>query len=262
MGGHVGVAGRVVVVTGASAGIGKATAAVLAQKGANVVVVARRAERLEALVAELASLPGERLALAGDLRDTTFCRQLVEETVAHFGRIDVLINNAGLGHKSQLADLPTEHARAILDVNVLALLTTAQAAIPHMRRQGSGHIINISSILSPRPLPNTAFYSASKSMVTALSRGLRMELRATPIVVTTVYPGTTETEFHTASLGGDGRGNVAVTRVSAEKVARAIVKAIEKERTDVTVTPLDWAFLHLNRLFPRLGDWLVGRFLN
>lgn len=249
------------VVTGASAGIGKATATELAKQGANVVVVARRVERLQELVAELAQFPGERLALAGDLSDVAFCQQLVEETVAHFGRIDILINNAGLGHKSYLADLPLEHARAILDVNVLSLLATAQAAIPHMRRQGRGQIINISSILSPRPLPNTAFYSASKSMVTAMTRGLRMELRNTPIVVTTVYPGTTQTEFHDSALGGDGKGNVAVRRVSAEKVAHKIVKAIEKGHTEVTITPLDWAFVHLNRLFPRLGDWAVGRFL-
>ncbi|MCO5195411.1 MAG: SDR family NAD(P)-dependent oxidoreductase [Anaerolineae bacterium] len=255
------VANCVVVVTGASAGIGRATATVLAEKGAHVVVVARRAERLETLVAELASFPGERLALAGDLSDTAFCQAVVEQTVAHFGRIDILINNAGLGHKSYLADLPLEHARAILDVNVLAVLATSQAAIPHMRRQGRGQIINISSILSARPLPNTAFYSASKSMVTALTRGLRMELRNSPIVVTTIYPGTTQTEFHDSALGGDGTGNVAVTRVSAEKVARKIVNAVEKGRTEVTITPLDWAFVHLNRLFPRLGDWVVGLFL-
>jgi short-subunit dehydrogenase len=249
---------RVVVVTGASAGIGAALVRQLAQRGAHVVLTARRLERLQALVTELAPFPGERLALPGDIQDEAFCRALIGETVARFGRIDVLVNNAGLGHKSDLAEMPADDARTLIGTNLYGLLFASQAAIAAMRRQGHGQIINVSSIVGQRPLPNNALYTASKTAVNFVSRALRMELRHTPLIITSVYPGRTRTEFDQAKLGGvtQRRGGV-----SADRVAIAICRAIEKPRREVYITLYDWLFTHLNRLFPHTTDWLFGRLL-
>lgn len=252
------LAGKVVIVTGASAGIGAALARALAQRGAHVVLTARRRERLEALAEELRALPGERLVLPGDIADEPFCRLLVEETVARFGRLDVLINNAGVGHKSRLAEIPPHDVQTILGTNLTGLLYAGQAALRPMLQQGSGQIVNVSSIVGQRPLPQNALYCATKAAVNFVSRGWRLELRHTPIVITTVYPGRTRTEFDQAKLGGvtQRRGGV-----SAERVARVICHAVERPRAEVYVTWYDWAFAHLNRLFPRLTDWLIGRLL-
>lgn len=256
----------VVIVTGASAGIGRATAVALAESGAAVVVTARRAERLQALAEEMAGSNGRIHPIPGDIQDETFCHQLVQETVARYGRLDVLINNAGLGHKSQLAEIPAADIHTILNTNIAGLLYTSQAAVPQMKQQDSGQIINVSSIISQRPIPNAGVYTASKTAVNFLSRTMRMELAATNIIVTLVYPGRTQTEFGQALLGQKGANPAAFGRTSPEKVAQAIVKAIRHGRTEVYITPTDWLFAHLNRLFPRSTDWLTrfifSRYLN
>lgn len=248
---------KVIVVTGASAGIGAAMVRVFAQAGANVVLVARRVEKLTSLAVALDGYTGKRMVLAGDLQDADFCEQIVKETVAEFGRIDILINNAGLGHRTPLSQIPLLHMQTIVATNIFALLLTSQAAITQMRLQGSGQIINVSSIVGQRPLLNAGFYCASKAAVNFINRSLRMELRQTPIIITSLYPGMTDTNFHEAILGeARQRG---WRGVSAEKVARATLYAIQKQRTEVYVTPVDWLFTHLNRLFPRLTDALAAR---
>lgn len=250
---------KVILLTGASAGIGRATAVALAQSGANVVLIARRQERLEALVDELATYPGQRLAIAGDVGDETFAHTAVAQTLATFGRLDVLINNAGLGHRSHLAEMPTTDMHRLWDTNVIGLMYFTQAAIPHMKQQGDGHIINVSSIISQRPLPNMGLYCASKTAVNFISRALRMELRPYHIRVTIVYPGRTQSEFGDALLGQQGANPTRVARVSADRVAQAITKAIRTGKTEVYITWTDWLFTHINRLFPRATDWLVER---
>ena len=250
---------KVILLTGASAGIGRATAVALAQSGADMVLIARRQERLAALVEELAAYPGRRLALAGDIGEAAFAATAVAATITTFGRLDVLINNAGLGHRSHLADMPAADMHRLWNTNVMGLLYFTQAAIPHMKEQGGGHIINVSSILGQRPLPNMGLYCASKTAVNFISRALRMELRPYHIRVTTVYPGRTLTEFGDALLGHPGANPSRVARVPAERVAQAIVKAITTGKTEVYITWTDWLFTHLNRLFPRATDWLVER---
>ncbi len=248
----------VIIVTGASAGIGRATAVALATLGATVVATARRGERLQALAEEMAGGNGRIHPIPGNIQDEAFCHQLFEETVTQYGRLDVLINNAGLGHKSQIAEMPTADIRTIFDTNVMGLLYTIQAAVPQMKRQGGGQIINVSSIISQRPIPNGGIYTASKTAVDAISRSLRMELRPYNITVTLVYPGRTQTEFGAALLGQKGANPSAFGRTSPDKVARAIVKAIRHGRTEVYVTPSDWLFSQVNRLFPRTTDWLTN----
>lgn len=250
----------VVIVTGASAGIGRATAVALAQSGAHVVVTARREARLQQLAAELAGLPGRCLVVAGDIRDEAFAPELVAQAVAAFGRVDVLINNAGIGHRSQLADMPLADMQAIWQTNVVGLLAMTQAVVAQMKQQGGGQIINVSSIVSQRPLPDSGVYGASKTAVNFLSRSLRMELKADHIIVTLVYPGLTATEFSVARLGKKGGNRFGLKGIPAERVARAIVKAIRYGRSEVYVTWYDWLISHINRLFPRLIDWVITRF--
>lgn len=245
----------VVILTGASAGIGAATAGALARAGANVVLSARRAERLDALRASLAHWPGERLVVPGDMREPAAAEALVAAALERFGRLSVIINNAALGHVSTLETLPIDDMRTLYETNVQAVLALTQAALPALRA-GGGQIVNVSSIVSQRPLPRGAFYAGTKAMVNYLSRGLRMELRGSGIVVTTVYPGYTQSEFHLATLGGQ-RPPGRYRGVPAERVARAIVHAIEREKQEVYVTWLDWAFTHANRLFPRVLDRLL-----
>jgi short-subunit dehydrogenase len=250
---------KVIIVTGASAGIGKATAVALAAAGANLVLVARREERLQTLRQQLAALPGKRLVIAGDIRQESFAPHLVEQTVAEFGRLDILINNAALGHRSLLVDMPPEDMRTILETNILGLLFITQAALKIMQEQRSGQIINISSIVGQRPLPNSALYSASKTAVNFLSRSLRIECRPYNIKVTTVYPGLTRTEFGQARLGEKGVNRFGLQGVPAEQVAAKILSAIKHGRSEVYITWYGWLFVYLNRLFPRLTDWLITR---
>ncbi len=252
----------IIIVTGASAGIGRATAVSLAKLGANLTITARRQERLELLAAELSANAGHSLAIPGDIGDPAFAHEIVERTVAEFGRVDVLINNAGVGHKSELAAMSPADAQTIWNVNVVGLLAASQAALPHMRQQGYGQIINVSSIVGQRPLPFSGVYCASKTAVNFLSRSLRMELRGTGITVTLVYPGLTATEFAEAKLGTPGGNRFGLRGVPPERVAAKIAAAITKNQSEVYVTPWDLAIAHISRLFPRTLDWFTARLMN
>ena len=246
----------VIIVTGASAGIGAATVRRLATAGANVVLVARREQRLHELVAACAGDPGRRLVVGCDVSTVSCAGEVVEQTLAAFGRIDVLINNAGHGHYVNLADLPVATAHSLVHTNLLGPLYLIQAVLPPMLTAGHGQIINVSSIVGERPLPRMALYCASKAALNALSRGLRLELAGTPIRVSTVYPGRTRTEFGDAAYG-QGASSTGLGQVSADRVARAIEKATRTGRPEIYVTPYDWLFTNLNRLFPRSIDWMV-----
>lgn len=255
----MGVQGKTVIVTGATAGIGWATAVVLLRLGANVVATGRRGERLAELRGQTADLPGTCLVVAGDIRDESLGPQLVAAAVAAFGRVDVLVNNAGLGHRSFLAETPLVDLRTVMETNVMGLLAVTQAVVAQMKAQGGGQIVNVSSIVGQRPLPQSVFYAASKTAVNFISRGLRMELRGEGIVVTTVYPGLTATEFGYVRLGRKGINQLGLKGVPPERVAQKMVMAMVRGRTEVYVSWYDWLFVHLNRLFPRTIDWVVGQ---
>jgi len=250
---------KVVIVTGASAGIGKALVETLAENGANVVLVARRAERLQDLVDQLAARPGKRLVVAGDIRSEDFAQHVIEQSLREFDRVDVLINNAGLGHRSLIVDMPPGDMRTLIETNLLGLLFMTQATLKPMREQGGGQIINVSSIAGQRPLPNSALYPASKTAVNFISRALRIECKPYNIKVTTVYPGLTKTEFGHVRLGEQGINRFGIEGVPAKRVATKIVQAIRREKSEVYITWYDWLFVHLNRLFPRTTDWIVAR---
>ena len=191
--------GRTAVVTGASSGIGVATARTLAAAGAAVVLGARRSDRLEALAAELGQSGANVAVLPTDMRREADVVGLVALARERFGGVDVLVNSAGLGRRAPLGTAPTELWREMLEVNVLGLAIATREAIQDMERRGvGGHIVHVSSMAGHRiPGPDAAMYAATKFAVRALTEGLRQELRArqSPIRVSAVSPGHVETEF-------------------------------------------------------------------
>lgn len=188
------LAGKVALVTGASSGIGEAAALCLAEAGATVAVCARRVERLSGLVAQIEAAGGRALAIPGDMTVEADARGAVEKTVAAFGRIDILINSAGIMEAGGIENCDTAIYRRVIDINLMGTVYTSAAAVPHMVAQGAGDIITISSLAGRKGGPMTSAYSASKHAVNMMTDGMRQELGGKNIRVTTLMPGATETE--------------------------------------------------------------------
>ncbi|HEY9233037.1 MAG TPA: SDR family NAD(P)-dependent oxidoreductase [Blastocatellia bacterium] len=187
--------GQVVVITGASAGIGEATTRMLARDGATVVLVARRKERLDSLKAEIEAAGGRALAIAADVTDATGRERIVGETLAAFGRIDALVNNAGYGQRGPIEMVSLEAIRENFETNLFSLIALTQLVIPVMRRQASGRIVNISSVAGRIARPLSSVYDATKHALEAISDGLRGELAPFGIQVVIIEPGFIMTEF-------------------------------------------------------------------
>ena len=189
-----GAAGRVALVTGASSGIGEAVALALAAAGMKVAVCARRADRLDILTARINAV-GEALALPGDVLDEAVATATVDKTVAHFGRIDILVNSAGVTQSGGIENADTEAYRRVIDINLLAPFYTCRAAIGPMKAQGSGDIINVSSQAGRKSAPNLSAYAVSKHALNTMTDGLRQGVGGYGIRVCTLMPGATNTEF-------------------------------------------------------------------
>lgn len=189
------IQGKVVVITGASSGLGEATARLLSAEGAIVVLGARREERLKALADELTKGGGKVLAIATDVTKRDQVKHLVDEAVKKFGRIDVIINNAGLMPQSLLERLLVDEWDRMIDVNIKGVLYGIAAALPYMKQQKSGHIINVSSVAGHKIRPGATVYAATKHAVRALSEGLRMEVKPYNIRTTIISPGAIDTEL-------------------------------------------------------------------
>jgi short-subunit dehydrogenase len=253
--------GKVVAITGASAGIGLALARQLAAQGARVAVLARRTDRLNALAAEAAEMPGDMLAVGGDVANEDDVQALVDRTVARFGRIDVMVCNAGIGYHGTLEDAPSEVIRRIMDVNVLGTIYAARSALTVMRKQGCGHIIAVSSIVARRGVAGSGVYSASKAAQLAFIESLRAEFVGTDLHASVVLPVSTMTEFHAAiarDFGQVVRGHG--PKQSADHVAGCIIRCIVTPRAEVY--PYRWAKILsvLSVIAPAYADRLVRRF--
>jgi NADP-dependent 3-hydroxy acid dehydrogenase YdfG len=188
-----GIEGKVVVITGASSGLGEATARHLAQQGAKLVLGARRIDRLQALAAELSL--GEGAAVRTDVTDFQQVKALVDGAVAAHGRVDVILNNAGLMPHSPLERLKIEEWDRMIDVNLKGVLYGIGAVLPHMQAQKSGQIINVSSVAGHKVRANSAVYSATKTAVRVLTEGLRQEVKPYGIRTTIISPGAVESEL-------------------------------------------------------------------
>jgi NADP-dependent 3-hydroxy acid dehydrogenase YdfG len=188
------LAGRIALVTGASSGIGEAAALALAGAGASVAVSARRADRLEALVRRIEAAGGKALALPGDVADEAVATGAVEKTITHFGRIDILVNSAGIIQAGGIENANTEEYRRVIDVNLLATLYTCKAALGPMKAQGRGDIINISSLAGRKAAKLFSAYTASKHGLNAMTDAMRQEVGGFGIRVCIINPGATTTE--------------------------------------------------------------------
>jgi NADP-dependent 3-hydroxy acid dehydrogenase YdfG len=226
------IEGKVVVITGASSGLGEATARLLSERGAAVVLGARRRERLEALAAELTGLGGKALAVETDVTRRDQVQQLVDAAVDAFGHIDVMLNNAGLMPHSPLERLKVDEWDQTIDVNLKGVLYGIAAALPHMQRQKSGHIINVSSVAGHKVSPAGAVYAATKHAVRALSEGLRQEVKPYNIRTTVISPGAVATELPAsiteADIAAGVQGFYQQFAIPADSFARAVAFAIEQ----------------------------------
>ncbi len=254
------LAGRVAIVTGASAGIGEATARVLAGTGMRVAVCARRRERLDRLAAQIASVGGEAAVYGVDVTDAGAVRAMVDDVASRWGRIDLLVNNAGRGLSATVEDTKPDEFRALLELNVMAVFTATQAVLPWMRRQGRGHIINVSSIVGRRGVPNRGAYSATKFALGGFSEALRVELAGTGISVSLVYPIGTATEFHEVEVRRAGPGPHGPIQ-SSEHVARCILRCVRRPRPEVYPFRPSWILSLASVIAPRLVDVGLRRLL-
>ena len=226
------IQGKVVVITGASSGLGEATAKLLSVQGAIVVLAARRTERIDKLAADIKEKGGKALAITTDVTDVEQVRKLVDKTVNEFGRIDVMINNAGLMQQSPLDSGKIEEWNNMIDLNIKGVLYGISAVLPIMQKQKSGHIINVSSVAGHKVTPAGSVYCATKFAVLAISEGLRQEVKPYNLRTTVISPGAVDTELprhitHEASAKGI-QGFYKQTAVPADSFARAVAFAISQ----------------------------------
>ncbi|WP_367114654.1 SDR family oxidoreductase [Thiohalocapsa sp.] len=232
------ITGKVIVITGASSGMGEATARDLAAKGAKVVLGARRADRLEAIVQDITEAGGEAVALATDVTKLDNVRKLVDTAKETYGRVDVILNNAGLMPLSPLESLRIDEWDRMIDVNMKGTLYGIAAALPYMKEQKSGHVINVSSVYGHKVVATGAVYCATKHAVRAISEGLRQEVKDYNIRVTTISPGAVSTELadHISEpgLADDVKDVVSQIGLPASTMASMVAFAISQpEDVDV-----------------------------
>ena len=252
---------KVVAITGASAGIGHAAARRLADEGAAVVLSARRADRLEELVAGIERAGGRALAVPGDVTSVEDMDAFVAKTVDVFGRIDVMICNAGIGYHGPLDDTPTDAMRKLVDVNILGTFYAGRAALVQMRKQGHGHIIAISSIAGRRGVGGSSVYSATKAAQIGFIEALRAEFLGTNLHASIVYPVRTKTEFHDAMARDFGyRVSGKGPTQTADHVAKTIADVIASPRPEVYPYALSRLLGVLSVVAPRQADRLIRRF--
>ncbi|MGC8668668.1 MAG: SDR family NAD(P)-dependent oxidoreductase [Chthonomonadales bacterium] len=230
---------RVVVVTGASAGIGREAARLFSREGSHVVAAARRRNRLEELCSELSAAGARCLAVTTDVSQRDQVQRLLDATLEHFGRVDVWVNNAGCGLAGPIEATSEQDLQQILAVNFMGVFHGCQVALQQMRRQGNGHIINVSSLITKFPLPFHGAYTAAKCAVNGLTEALALELEGSGIRVSLILPGVTDTEFTQAMVRRmeDAPSGPSIPAASAGRVARAIVHCARKPRPVVTCLP-------------------------
>ncbi|RQS40889.1 SDR family oxidoreductase [Burkholderia sp. Bp8990] len=236
------ITGKVVVITGASSGLGEATARLLAERGAGLVLGARRLDRLEKLAADITAAGGEAIAVATNVAKRADVENLIKAAQDKFGRVDVLVNNAGIMPMAAMSKLKVDEWDQMIDVNIKGVLYGIAAALPGMRANRSGHIINLSSVAGLRVSAGVGtVYSATKFAVKAISEGLRAEVGHEGIRVTTLYPGAVASELVNGSTDADAAAGMKAfyeaNEIPADSVARAVAYAIEQPE-DVSINEI------------------------
>ncbi len=250
---------KVAIVTGASSGIGKAICFELAKSNTRLVLAARRIELLEDLAKELSAV--ETLPCSTDVTDTTAVNNMARQAIERFGQIDYLFNCAGSFTAGGLGDLGEDEIAGMIDLNYLGTVRCIKAVVPAMQKQGSGHIINLSSMLGKLVIPGSSAYSASKFAVAGMSNTLRPELAHDGIHLSVIYPGFVHTPMICAHL--DSVQNSILYRKTAnytpEKAAKAILKAVSKRKRELIIPPQNIMAAYLYALMPGPLEAVVGK---
>jgi NADP-dependent 3-hydroxy acid dehydrogenase YdfG len=234
------IEGKVIVITGASSGLGEASARLLCAQGASVVLGARRVDRIESLANQLTTSGGKAIAVATDVTQHDQVKRLADAAVQRFGRIDVMLNNAGLMPQAPLERLKIGEWDRMIDVNIKGVLYGIAAALPYMKQQKAGHIVNVSSVAGHKVGPGFAVYAATKHAVRALSEGLRQEVKPYNIRTTVISPGAVATELPNSVSEPDIAERVRKVyenAIPADSFARAVAYAIS-EPADVDVNEI------------------------
>ena len=234
---------KVVLITGASSGIGRALAVAWARRGARVALLARRAEALEDVAGAVEAAGGRAYAVVADVRKSEAVKAAVELVEREWGRVDVLVANAGVGEITRVQDFPVEKAREVFETNVVGAMNSVAAVLPGMLERGDGQLVAISSLAAYRGLPGSGAYCASKAALSTFFESLRVELRPSNIYVTTIHPGFIDTPMTR------GRNRKMPFLLDVEPAARLMLRAIEARRRT-------YAFPWQLATIARVGRWL------
>lgn len=251
-------AGKLALITGASSGIGAATARLLARRGLQVLLTARRVERLQNLSEEIRAGGGQAEVLAADLEQPAERERLTAEILQHFGCPDLLVNNAGIGWYGYFAEMPPEVAHRLLELNVTAVMDLTRQFLPAMRLRGSGAIINISSIAGSIPSQGIAMYSGSKAFLNAFSTALHREMRGSGVTISVLQPGPVVTEFFEQAASQQNGRRVPAERlaISAERVAGAVWSLMRRPRRQAFVPWFTRLTPWISLVFAGVMDWI------
>lgn len=252
---------KVVIITGASSGIGKALAFSFGRAGAKIVITGRKVTPLLEVSQELTLQGIENFAFVSDVSLEADNIEMVEKTVEKYGKIDILINNAGISMRSMFADCEVEVIKTVMNINFYGTVYATKYALPYIKAT-KGSIVGVSSIAGYRGLPVRSGYSASKFAVNGFLEALRTELLHTGVHVLTACPGFTASNIRVASLGSDGNSTGESMRdegnmMSSEEVADRILKAVKNRDRDMVLTLQGKAIILINKLFPKLADKLT-----
>lgn len=255
------LSGKVVIVTGASSGIGKACALEFATKGATVVLASRNFEMLKAVEAEISGLGGRALAIKTDVKKVDDCKSLINSALSKFGKIDVLINNAGISMRANFDEIELEVVDEVMETNFKGNINCTRFALPHII-ENKGVIIAISSISGLAPLPGRTIYCASKYALEGFYNSLRIENFKKEIQILIVHPGFTASNIRINALNANGLPQLISPRdeakmMSSQKLAKIIAKATFTGKRDLLVTTEGKLVVLLHRLFPRLADSII-----
>jgi short-subunit dehydrogenase len=251
-----------IIVTGASSGIGRAVTLELARQGAKLLATARREDRLRQLAEEVVAINGRIETVSGDITDPQIRQQVIDAAQLHYGGLDILINNAGVGAMGLFEDADPQRVRRIFEVNVFALVEMTRLALPLLKKGVKPMVVNVSSILGHCGAPHNSEYCASKFAVQGFSDSIRAEFVRHGIDVLVVSPGTTETEFFDRVIEKTAEPNWPKHKsVSSEYVAREMVKAMRTGRHEIIPYGPGKILCWLNRLSPALMDRLMARYV-
>jgi len=255
---------KVIWITGASSGIGKALAEAFAKKEANLVLSSRNRSALEKVQATCVSLGAQCLVLPLDLADSSEFPARAAEVIQKFGKVDILINNGGMSQRSLIKETPLDLDRQLMEINYFGNIALTKAVLPHMLAQKSGHIVTVTSIVGKFGFPLRAAYSASKHALHGFYETMRTELKADNIHVTIAIPGRVKTQISVHALLKDGTANNKMDAgqekgISAEKCAREIISAIRKNKKEVLIGGKELWLAHIHRFVPSLYYRIVDK---